>query len=100
MELSRIISGQVQTEKAERQKVAGRTYTLQVHPDATKIDVARALETYFGVNVESVRVHRLRPKARLLGNDKTLTKRHRAKRALVTLTKKSKALDLTSFKVS
>ncbi len=100
MELSRIIMGQVVTEKSERQKAAGRTYTLRVDPAATKIDVARALETFFGVEVTSVRMHRVRVKARALTGSRVLTKRHRSKRAVVTLAPKSKTLDLSTFKVS
>lgn len=100
MDLSRIIKGQIVTEKAERQKAAGRTYTLKVDPAATKVDVARALKTFFDVDVQSVRVHWLRVKARALGGSRIVTKRHRGKRAIVTLTQKSKALDLTNFKVS
>lgn len=100
MELSRIIMGQIVTEKAERQKATVRTYTLRVDPAATKIDVSRALEKYFGVNVQSVRVHWLRPKARFVTGSRILTKRHRSKRAIVTLTPKSKVLDLATFKAS
>lgn len=100
MELSRIIIGQIVTEKAERQKATGRTYTLRVDPAATKIDVARALETFFEVSVQSVRIQHIRVKARALSGSRVLTKRHRSKRAMVTLTPKSKALDLSTFKVS
>lgn len=100
MELSRVITGQIVTEKAERQKAAGRTYTLKISPAATKIDVARALETFFGVSVQSVRMQWIVPKTRSLGGSRVLTKRHRAKRAVVTLREKSKALDLSTFKVS
>lgn len=100
MQLSRIIKGQIVTEKAERQKATSRTYTLRVDPQSTKVDVARALETYFDVKVQSVRMQWLRPKARALGGNRVLTKRHRSKRAIVTLDKKSKALDLSTFKAS
>jgi len=100
MELNRIIMGQIMTEKAERQKAITRTYTLKVDPASTKVDVARALETFFGVNVQGVRMVWIGPKTRSLGGSRVLTKRHRAKRAIVTLTPKSKALDLTTFKVS
>lgn len=100
MELNRIIMGQIVTEKAERQKATSRTYTLRVDPSSTKIDVTRALETFFGVNVQSVRMQWIVPKTRSLGGSRVLTKRHRAKRAVVTLTQKSKTLDLTTFKVS
>jgi ribosomal protein L23 len=100
MELSRIIMGQIVTEKSERQKASDRSYTLRVHPDATKVDVTNALEKHFDVTVQSVRMHWLRVKARALGGSRILTKRHRSKRAFVTLAPKSKALDLTAFKVS
>ena len=66
MELSRVIIGPVVTEKAERQKVAA-TYTLNVHPAATKIDITRALKSFYDVDVASVRVHRIRPKVRAPG---------------------------------
>lgn len=100
MDLNRIIKGQIVTEKAERQKATARTYTLHVDPAATKVDVARALETYFDVKVQSVRMLLVRVKARALGGNRVLTKRHRSKRAIVTLDKKSKALDLSTFKAS
>lgn len=100
MELTRIITGQIVTEKSERQKATSRTYTLKVHPSATKVDVTRALESFFDVKVQSVRMHWLRPKLRALGAARQMTKRHRSKRAIVTLTEKSKALDLSTFKVS
>jgi ribosomal protein L23 len=97
VELPRIILGSVFTEKAERLKTE-RTYVLRVHPAATKIDVKSALRTYYGVEVTSVRAQRVRPKRRLVGQGKTMTKRHAEKRMLVTLAEKSKALDLAQFK--
>src|SRR5688500_639167 len=100
MELSRIIMGQVVTEKAERQKAASRTYTLRVDPAATKIDVSRALEAFFGVEVQSVRMLRVRVKARALRGNRVLTKRQRSKRVMVTWMPKSKVLDPTTVKVS
>ncbi len=100
MELNRIIMGQVMTEKAERQKATSRTYTLRVDPAATKIDVTHALELFFDVKVQGVRMQWVVPKSRSLGGSRVLTKRHRSKRAVVTLTPKSKLLDLTTFKVS
>ncbi|MDD4319147.1 MAG: 50S ribosomal protein L23 [Candidatus Peribacteraceae bacterium] len=98
MDLSRIILGPVVTEKAERLKAAERhTHTIIVAPHATKIDVQKALERFYSVEVESVRIVKVRPKTRVLGNGKTMEKRHAAKKALVTLAKKSKQLDLASF---
>jgi large subunit ribosomal protein L23 len=98
MDLTRVIIGSVVTEKAERQKAAERhTYTLRVQPRANKVDIARALETYFGVDVASVRVMKVQPKTRMFGEGSTMEKRHSYKKALVTLTKDSKVLDLSSF---
>ena len=99
MDLSRVILGSVITEKAERLKV-GRSYTLMVHPDATKIDVMNALRTFFNVEPTSVRVMLTRGKSRMIGGGRSFTKRHPGKKAVVTLNEKSKGLDLAQFKVS
>ena len=99
MELSRVILGPVVTEKAERQKVMN-IYTIRVAPAATKIDVKNALRKYYDVEVESVRVLVTRPKARNLGAGRSMEKRHRSKHMLVRLGKKSKALDLATFKAA
>lgn len=98
MNAANVIIAPIVTEKSERLKAAEgkRTYTLRVHPDATKIDVEKALEQFFQVRVEKVRVLWVQPKVRSLGAG-FMEKRHRAKKALVTLTKDSKALDLTTF---
>lgn len=99
MELSSVIIGPVVTEKAERLKTEG-TYVLKVDMNATKIDVKNALRRYYDVEVASVRVLRTRPKVRLMGQGTTLEKRHRAKRMIVRLTKKSKTLDLSHFRTA
>lgn len=98
MDLSRVILGQVVTEKAEALKNR-RVYTLHVAPVATKVDVKNALKKFYDVDVTSVRMMLVRPKTRSvssLGTD--MEKRHRAKKAFVTLAPKSKILDITSFK--
>jgi ribosomal protein L23 len=99
MDLSHVLKGPIVTEKAERQKLA-HTYTLQVHPDATKVEIARALKEFYDVDVASVRVLRVRPKVRELGAGKSAMKRHRSKRAIVRLAGKRPTLDLASFKKS
>lgn len=98
MELSRVIVGPVVTEKAERLKGVNRTYTIRVAPDATKIDVINALKKYYDVDALSVRVMRVPSKKRLVGRGKVLTKRHPVKKMMVTLSAKSKPLDIASFK--
>ncbi|TSC80656.1 MAG: large subunit ribosomal protein L23 [Candidatus Peregrinibacteria bacterium Gr01-1014_25] len=99
MDLTRVITGVVATEKAERLK-SGKTYTLRVDQNATKIDVKNALRTYFNVDASSVRMHRIRPKTRLVGQGRLLTKRHREKRCIVTLAASSKALDISQFRTT
>ncbi len=97
MHLTSVILGPVVTEKAEILK-ASRTYVLRVHAKATKIDVKNALRTFYDVEVAGVRVHNTVPKRRMVGAGKVMEKRHRSKRMLVTLTEKSKALDLAAFR--
>lgn len=97
MELSRVIMGQITTEKAEILKGL-KTYTLHVAPQATKIDVKNALKKYYDVDVEAVRIIRTCPKTRKIRGQGVMEKRHRMKKAMVKLGAKSKTLDLTTFK--
>ena len=100
MELSQVILGPIVTEKAERLKAAAKhMYTMQVHPHATKIEVKKALLRFYDTEVESVRMLKVRPKQRQLGDGRVMEKRHGSKRAIVTLAPKSKPLDLASFHV-
>lgn len=99
MHLSSVIIGPVVTEKAERLKLEG-TYVIRVRPEATKIDVKSALKKYYDVDVDSVRVLRTVPKTRMVGQGQVMEKRHRQKRMIVTLSKKSKPLDLANFQLA
>ncbi len=99
MELTSAIIGPVVTEKAEVLKSVSK-YLIQVHPHATKIDVKNALRKFYDVDVESVRVMNTVPKRRMIGAGKVMEKRHRSKRMIVTLAKKSKPLDLATFKAA
>jgi large subunit ribosomal protein L23 len=99
MDLSQVILGPIVTEKAERQKAAGprHAYTMRIDPNATKVEVKKALLRYYDIEVEKVRVMRVRPKTRALGDGGVMEKRHSFKKAIVTLAPKSKPLDLASF---
>ncbi|MEK7218650.1 MAG: 50S ribosomal protein L23 [Patescibacteria group bacterium] len=99
MDLSHVILGPVVTEKSERLKAAGprHTHTMLVHQDANKIDVKKAVQRYYDVDVESVRMVKTKAKSRKLGDGRVMEKRHAAKKALVTLAPKSKSLDLSTF---
>ena len=99
MHLSTVIIGPVVTEKAERLKATG-TYVIRVKPEATKIDVKGALRKYYDVDVESIRVLRTVPKSRIVGQGTIMEKRHRQKRMIVRLSKKSKPLDLSNFQAA
>lgn len=85
------------TEKTSQQEGNG-VYTFRIPFDATKIDVKRAVIEQFGKDFEatSVRIARVRSKTRLVGRGRTLTKRHRFKKAIVTLKDKEKILDMTT----
>lgn len=97
MDLTQIILGPVVTEKAERGK-EHHTWTLKVAPQATKVDIKRALKRFYDVDVLQVRIQRVRPKERMVGGGRIVTRRHAWKKALVTLGSDSKALDLIQFK--
>ncbi len=99
MELARVIMGPVVTEKAEVQRAAG-IYTIRVHPHATKVDVKNALRKFYDVEAISVRVHNTVPKRRAISQHASMEKRHRTKRMIIRLSKKSKPLDLASFKTA
>jgi len=96
MDLSRVILGQVVTEKAERLK-GERTYTLRVAPKSTKIDIKAALKRYYDVDATSVRVMRVVAKSREFRRG-VMQKRHPFKKVMVTLEPKSKPLDIAAFK--
>jgi large subunit ribosomal protein L23 len=99
MNLANVILGPVVTEKAERLKAAGprHTHTIRVAPEATKIDVKNALKRFYDVDVEQVRIMHVVEKTKPFGAGKVMRKRHEMKKALVTLSAKSKPLDLASF---
>ncbi len=99
MHLSSVIIGPIVTEKAEKLKLE-RKYVIRVKPEATKIDVKNALKKHYDIEIDSVRVLRTVPKTRIVGQGKIMEKRHRQKRMIVTLTKKSRPLDLANFQLA
>ncbi|PIV90076.1 50S ribosomal protein L23 [Candidatus Gracilibacteria bacterium CG17_big_fil_post_rev_8_21_14_2_50_48_13] len=85
------------TEKSTQQEAKG-FYTFRVPFDTTKIDVKNAIEQQFGKEfaVDTVRMARVNSKVRIVGRGRTLTKRPRFKKAIVSLKDKEKILDLSS----
>lgn len=97
MKLIHVILGQVVTEKSQNaQSGTKRVYTLKVSPNATKIDIKNALKELYDVEALQVRMIVSPHKTRLIGRGKTIEKRHRTKKAIVTLSPESKALDIAA----
>ena len=70
---------------------ADKKYTFRVAKDATKIDIARAVEELFGVKVEKVNTINVRGQARRMGRYEGTTASWN--KAVVTLTEDSKTIE-------
>ena len=70
---------------------ADRKYTFQVAKDANKIEIAKAVEELFNVEVEKVNTISVRGKFRRQGRVGGYTAS--SKKAIVTLTEKSKGIE-------
>lgn len=68
-----------------------RKYTFKVAKDANKIEIAKAVETLFGVKVAKVNTISVRGRFRRQGAHAGYTAS--SKKAIVTLTKDSKGID-------
>ncbi|MDF2379275.1 MAG: 50S ribosomal protein L23 [Candidatus Gracilibacteria bacterium] len=90
-----IIKKALVTEKSHKGQDIG-TYTFLVGTDANKIEIAKEIETLYGVQVANVNIIRIRPKVRKLKGSRIHTKRSMGKKALVTLQKRAQ-LDLTKL---
>ena len=71
--------------------IADKKYTFKVAKDATKIDIKRAVEELFGVEVEKVNTMHVRGRARRQGAATGRTASW--KKAIVTLTADSKTIE-------
>ncbi len=74
--------------------MAGNTikkYTFEVRKDATKIDIAKAVEELFGVKVSKVNTLHVRGQLRRQGRNQGYTRSW--KKAVVTLTEDSKTIE-------
>ena len=70
---------------------ADKKYTFRVANDATKVDIARAVEQKFGVKVAKVNTVNVRRHVRRMGRYEGMTAAW--KKAVVTLDKDSKTID-------
>lgn len=72
--------------------VADKKYVFQVARDAGKIEIKKAIEEIFGVKVKSVNTINVKGKERRMGVHVGKTAAY--KKAIVTLTSDSKAIEL------
>ena len=82
------------TEKMLKQQEEERKYAFQVMPAANKIEIKRAVEAKFGVQVSSVQTINVKGKAKRMNTRRGLTRGRRAnwKKAIVTL-REGQAID-------
>ena len=71
--------------------IAMKKYTFEVAKDATKIDIARAVEELFGVQVQKVNTMHVRGRLRRQGRSQGYTPSW--KKAIVTLKEDSRAIE-------
>ena len=85
-----IIIKPIITEKSMAGVAKERKYTFKVHEEANKIEIARAVEEIFGVEVAKVNTINVRGKLRRQGRHQGYTPSW--KKAVVTLTETSKTI--------
>jgi large subunit ribosomal protein L23 len=73
------------TEKGSVIRTLANQFTFEVHPDANKIEIKRAVESIFKVKVLDVRTMNMHGKVKRLG--RSMGRRPDWKRAVVTLAK-------------
>ena len=91
MDLQRVIRRPLITEKATKLKDASNTVCFEVDRDANKIEIARAVQTLFGVKVADVRVANREGKWKRMG--KFVGQRKAWKKAYVRLAAGEKPIE-------
>lgn len=87
MDATSIIIKPIVSEKSYESIERGK-YTFEVHPDAEKIQIKRAVEEMFKVSV--VKVNTMSVKGKLKKQGRTMGRRKDTKKAIVTLKKGDK----------
>jgi large subunit ribosomal protein L23 len=73
------------TEKSVELADAENKYTFKVHPDANKIEIAKAIESIYGVKVASVNTMNRKGKSKRVGRSLKKGRKADWKKAVVTL---------------
>lgn len=89
MEITEVLRHGIVTEKSTKQQELNK-YTFKVALEANKIDIRRAVETMFNVNVVSVNTMRMPGKGRMMyrrrrGSAPRIKEAREWKKAIVTL---------------
>ena len=92
MDHTQILLRPVVTEKATFLRDGANQVAFFVHPDANKIEIAKAIEEIFGVKVAKVNTLNMYGKAKRLGRYPA-GRRASWKKAMVTLTEDSKSIE-------
>jgi large subunit ribosomal protein L23 len=90
-----IIKGIIETEKTHMLNWDNK-YVFLIDASANKIDVAKAVEYFYWVEVKWVNTVKIRKKTRLVWRAKIFTKRHAWAKAIVTLKEWNK-IDFTAL---
>lgn len=72
-------------------------YTFEIHKDAGKPEVVKALKEFYNVDVEKVNIIRLPQKDRMVGRGRAMKRRSSLKKAIVTLAGET-TLEFNAFK--
>ncbi len=96
MELTNVLKSPVVTEKSTKAQ-ADRKYTFMVHLNSNKVEVKKAVEETYGVKVQSVNIIPVLKKVRFAGRGRQITKRHKCRKAVVTLSPKQ-SIDFNKIK--
>jgi len=98
MQLSNVLIAPVVTEKSSSAQSKSK-YTFRVNADANKVEIAKAVNKAYGVDIKSVNIIPVRKKERLVGRGRTITKRPTSKKAIVTV-KAKQSIDFNKVKTS
>jgi large subunit ribosomal protein L23 len=90
MDIYYVIKEPLVTEKVTLQKGEANRYCFSVNPDATKVDIRRAVEILFKVKVTDVRTVTLHGKPRFNARARRTIPAQKWKKAIVTLIKGNK----------
>lgn len=98
MRLYRILQKPIVTEKTSNMQMFSNTYGFEVAPDATKIDIKKAILELYGVEVADVRVLNTREKFKHGRRRGMQLRKRTTRKAYITLKNKKDTIDFTLTK--